>query len=59
MSLDLNTLLKDWEHESGAIKVRKVLGLDGREKLHVARRVSGQLLFGEHVELRWKIRCFE
>ncbi len=35
MSLDLNTLLKDWEHESGAIKVRKVLGLDGREKLQL------------------------
>ena len=35
MSLDLNTLLKDWPHESGAIKVRKVLGLDGREKLQL------------------------
>ncbi|MEO5720637.1 MAG: UvrB/UvrC motif-containing protein [Chthoniobacterales bacterium] len=35
MSLDLNTLLKDWEHESGAIKVRKILGLDGREKLQL------------------------
>ena len=35
MSLDLNTLLKDWDHESGAIKVRKILGLDGREKLQL------------------------
>lgn len=35
MSLDLNTILKDWPHESGAIKVRKVLGLDGREKLQL------------------------
>ncbi len=35
MSLDLNTLLNDWEHESGAIKVRKVPGLDGREKLQL------------------------
>src|SRR5205809_6637301 len=32
MSLDLNTILKDWPHESGSIKVRKVTGLDGREK---------------------------
>jgi hypothetical protein len=35
MSLDLNTLLKDWPHESGNIKVRKILGLDGREKLQL------------------------
>lgn len=35
MSLDLNTLLKDWDHESGAIKVRKIVGLDGREKLQL------------------------
>ena len=35
MSLDLNTLLKDWPHESGAIKVRKILGLDGNEKLQL------------------------
>lgn len=35
MSLDLNTLLGDWPHESGAIKVRKILGLDGREKLQL------------------------
>ena len=35
MSLDLNTLLQDWDHESGAIKVRKILGLDGREKLQL------------------------
>ncbi len=35
MSLDLNTILKDWPHESGSIKVRKVTGLDGREKLQL------------------------
>jgi len=35
MSLDLNSLLKDWPHEPGAIKVRKVPGLDGREKLQL------------------------
>lgn len=35
MSLDLNTLLTDWPHEPGAIKVRKILGLDGREKLQL------------------------
>ena len=35
MSLDLNSLLKDWPHEPGAIKVRKVKGLDGREKLQL------------------------
>jgi hypothetical protein len=35
MSLDLNTLLKDWPHEPGAIKVRKIIGLDGREKLQL------------------------
>src|SRR5437879_11794164 len=32
MSLDLNSILKDWPHESGSIKVRKVAGLEGREK---------------------------
>ena len=35
MSLDLNTLLNDWPHETGAIKVRKIAGLDGREKLQL------------------------
>ena len=35
MSLDLNSLLQDWPHESGSIKVRKILGLDGREKLQL------------------------
>src|SRR2546425_8110991 len=35
MSLDLNSILKDWPHESGSIKVRKVAGLDGREKLQL------------------------
>lgn len=35
MSLDLNSLLHDWPHENGTIKVRKVPGLDGREKLQL------------------------
>ena len=35
MSLDLNSLLRDWPHEPGAIKVRKIIGLDGREKLQL------------------------
>jgi len=35
MSLDLNTILKDWPHESGSIKVRKITGLDGREELQL------------------------
>jgi hypothetical protein len=35
MSLDLNTILKDWPHENGTVKVRKIAGLDGREKLQL------------------------
>ena len=35
MSLDLNDLLRDWPHEPGQIKVRKILGNDGREKLQL------------------------
>ncbi len=35
MNLDLEMLLKGWEHEPGQIKVRKVAGLDGREKLQL------------------------
>ncbi len=35
MSLDLNSLLKDWPHEPGNIKVRKIVGLDGKEKLQL------------------------
>jgi hypothetical protein len=35
MSLDLNALLKDWPFEPGMLKVRKVTGLDGREKLQM------------------------
>jgi hypothetical protein len=35
MSLDLNSLLHDWPHEPGAIKVRKIQGIDGREKLQL------------------------
>src|SRR6187200_575249 len=35
MSLDLHTILKDWPYESGTVKVRKITGLDGREKLQL------------------------
>lgn len=35
MSLDLNELLGDWPHEPGQIKVRKILGADGKEKLQL------------------------
>lgn len=35
MSLDLNTILREWPHENGNIKVRKIVGLDGREKLQL------------------------
>lgn len=35
MSLDLNDLLRDWPHEAGQLKVRKILGSDGREKLQL------------------------
>src|SRR3954468_24073053 len=35
MSLDLNTILNDWPYESGTVKVRKITGLDGREKLQL------------------------
>lgn len=35
MSLDLNDLLRDWPHEPGQLKVRKITGTDGREKLQL------------------------
>src|SRR5438270_10752081 len=35
MSLDLNSILNDWPHENGNVKVRKITGLDGREKLQL------------------------
>src|SRR5438067_5441277 len=35
MNLDLNDLLRDWPHEPGQIKVRKILGADGKEKLQL------------------------
>src|SRR5437764_3757327 len=35
MSLDLNTILNSWPYKSGAVKVRKITGLDGREKLQL------------------------
>src|ERR1700737_3608299 len=41
MSLDLNTILKDWPHENRAIKVRKIVGLDGRPKLQLRIDLAG------------------
>jgi hypothetical protein len=35
MSLDLNDLLRDWPHEPGQIKVRRILGTDGKEKIQL------------------------
>lgn len=35
MSLDLNDLLRDWPHEPGQLKVRKILGSDGKEKIQL------------------------
>ena len=35
MSLDLYDLLRDWPHEPGQIKVRRILGSDGREKIQL------------------------
>ncbi len=35
MSLDLNDLLRDWPYEPGQLKVRKILGNDGKEKLQL------------------------
>jgi len=35
MSLDLNDLLEGWPHEPGQVKVRKIAGSDGREKLQL------------------------
>ena len=32
MSLELNTILKDWPCKSGTVKVRKITGLDGRKR---------------------------
>lgn len=35
MNLDLNTLLEGWPHEPGQIRVRKIRGIDGREKIQL------------------------
>ena len=35
MSLDLNDLLRDWPHEPGMLKVRRILGADGKEKIQL------------------------
>src|SRR2546430_12924372 len=35
MSSDLNSILGDWQHETGKIKVRKIVGIDGHEKLQL------------------------
>lgn len=35
MNQDLNDLLRDWPHEPGQIKARKIVGSDGREKVQL------------------------
>jgi len=35
MNQDLNNLLQDWPHESGQLKVRKIIGNDGKAKLQL------------------------
>lgn len=35
MNLDLNNLLEGWPHEPGQIRVRKILGNDGKEKIQL------------------------
>lgn len=35
MDLDLNSILKEWPHEPGQIKVRKIVAKDGTEKLQL------------------------
>jgi len=35
MILDLNDLLRDWPHEPGQIKVRRITGSDGKEKIQL------------------------
>jgi len=35
MNLDLNSLLEGWPHEPGQIRVRKIKGTDGREKIQL------------------------
>ena len=56
-NLDLNNLLEDWPHEPGAVKARRIVGNDGREKIQlrvdlgliqmeVSGRPDGQRPFG-------------
>ena len=35
MNLDLNTLLEGWPHEPGQIRVRKIKGNDGKDKIQL------------------------
>ena len=35
MNQDLNDLLRDWPHEPGQIKARKIIGVDGKEKVQL------------------------
>ncbi len=64
MNLDLNHLLDGWPHEPGQIRVRKIMGSDGREKLQLridlgliqmelAGRPDGQRPHGRESLLQW------
>ena len=35
MNQDLNDLLRDWPHEPGQIKARKIIGVDGKDKVQL------------------------
>jgi hypothetical protein len=64
MNLDLDNILGDWPHEPGQIKVRRIVGNDGREKIqlrldlgviqmNVAGRPDGQHPHGCESLLEW------
>lgn len=64
MNLDLNNLLEGWPHEPGHIRVRKIIGNDGKEKLQlridlgliqmeIAGRPDGQHPHGSESLLHW------
>ena len=70
MNLDLNNLLEDWPHEPGQIRVRKITGNDGAEKLQLridlgliqmemVGRPDGQRPHGSESLLQWHMQQAE
>jgi len=64
MNLDLNNLLEGWPHEPGQVRVRKIAGNDGKEKIQlridlgliqmeVSGRPDGQRPHGSESLLEW------